>query len=112
MLCRNKYVLVLSSCVATCEVYFSIGVSCGGASEWYAICHNVWLLRRFADQGCGILRDGTFFLLQTFSRIEKHSMIIFPDLPHIEVEGVEVAEEITLTLRTTSPTAPCPSAAK
>ena len=36
-------------------------------------------------------------------------MIIFPDLPDVEVEGVEVAEEITLTLRTTSPTAPCPS---
>jgi transposase len=38
-------------------------------------------------------------------------MIIFPDLPNVEVEveGVEVAEEITLILRTTSPTAPCPS---
>jgi transposase len=36
-------------------------------------------------------------------------MIIFPDLPHMEVEGVEVAEEITLILRTTSPTASCPS---
>ena len=36
-------------------------------------------------------------------------MIIFPDLPDIEVEGVEVAEEITLTLRTTPPTASCPS---
>src|SRR6266566_2712994 len=36
-------------------------------------------------------------------------MIIFPDLPNIEGEGVEVAEEITLTLRTTSPTASCPS---
>src|SRR2546421_9431682 len=36
-------------------------------------------------------------------------MIIFPDLPNIEVEGVEVAEEITLTLRTISPTASCPS---
>jgi transposase len=36
-------------------------------------------------------------------------MIIFPDLAHVQVEGVEVAEEITLTLRTTSPTAPCPS---
>jgi transposase len=36
-------------------------------------------------------------------------MIIFPDLPHVQVEGVEGAEEITLTLRTTSPTAPCPS---
>jgi transposase len=36
-------------------------------------------------------------------------MIIFPDLPHIEVEGVEVAEEITLTLRTISPIASCPS---
>src|SRR5256885_16924052 len=36
-------------------------------------------------------------------------MLIFPDLPDIEVEGVEVAEEITLTLRTTSPTASCPS---
>ncbi len=36
-------------------------------------------------------------------------MIIFPDLPHIEVEGVEVAEEITLTLRTISPSASCPS---
>jgi transposase len=36
-------------------------------------------------------------------------MNIFPDLPNVEVEGVEVAEEITLTLRTTSPTAACPS---
>src|SRR6266700_1976466 len=36
-------------------------------------------------------------------------MIIFPDLPNVQVEGVEVAEEITLTLRTTSPTASCPS---
>src|SRR5215469_1497007 len=36
-------------------------------------------------------------------------MIIFPDLSQIEVEEVEVAEEITLTLRTTSPTASCPS---
>src|SRR5579864_3448168 len=36
-------------------------------------------------------------------------MIIFPDLPDIQVEEVEVAFEITLTLRTTSPTAPCPS---
>src|SRR5947208_15394747 len=36
-------------------------------------------------------------------------MIIFPDLPNIEVEGVEVVEGITLILRTTSPTASCPS---
>jgi len=36
-------------------------------------------------------------------------MIIFPDLPNVEVEGVEVAEEITLILHTTSPTASCPS---
>jgi len=36
-------------------------------------------------------------------------MIIFLDLPHIEVEGVEVAEEIRLSLRTTSPAAACPS---
>jgi transposase len=36
-------------------------------------------------------------------------MIIFPDLPDIEVEGIEIAEEITLTLRTVSPTAFCPS---
>lgn len=35
-------------------------------------------------------------------------MIIFLDLPNVQVEGVEVAEEITLTLRTTSPTGPCP----
>jgi transposase len=35
-------------------------------------------------------------------------MIIFPDLPNVQMEGVEVAEEITLTLRTTSPTASCP----
>src|SRR5713101_9663939 len=44
-----------------------------------------------------------------FSRTQRHPMIIFPDLPNVEVEGVEGAEEITLTLRTTSPTAPCPS---
>jgi transposase len=36
-------------------------------------------------------------------------MIIFLDLPDVEVEGVEVAEEIVLTLRTMSPTALCPS---
>lgn len=36
-------------------------------------------------------------------------MIIFPDLPDIEVEGVEEASEITLTLRTVSPMALCPS---
>jgi transposase len=36
-------------------------------------------------------------------------MIIFPDLPDIEVEEVEVAEEIRLSLRTTSSTASCPS---
>jgi transposase len=36
-------------------------------------------------------------------------MIIFPDFPDIEVEEVKVAEEITLTLRTVSPTAFCPS---
>src|SRR6266496_4857380 len=50
-----------------------------------------------------------FSLLLTFSRTKRHPMIIFPDLPHVEVEGVEVAEEIILTLRTTSPTASCPS---
>jgi transposase len=36
-------------------------------------------------------------------------MLIFPDLPDVQVEEVEVAFEITLTLRTTSPMAPCPS---
>src|SRR2546421_9712533 len=36
-------------------------------------------------------------------------MIIFLDLPEAQVEGVDVAEEITLPLRTTSPTASCPS---
>ena len=35
-------------------------------------------------------------------------IIIFPDLPAVEVEGVEEAEEITLILRTTSPTASLP----
>src|SRR6266516_1580486 len=50
-----------------------------------------------------------FSLLLTFSRTKRHPMIIFPDLPHVEMEGVEVAEEIILTLRTTSLTASCPS---
>ncbi len=36
-------------------------------------------------------------------------MIIFLDLPEVQFEGVDVAEEITLTLRTISPTASCPS---
>lgn len=36
-------------------------------------------------------------------------MLIFPDLPDVQVEEVEVAFEITLNLRTTSPVAPCPS---
>jgi transposase len=36
-------------------------------------------------------------------------MIIFPDIPNVEVEGIEAAEEITLTLRTVAPMALCPS---
>ena len=36
-------------------------------------------------------------------------MIIIPEFPEIQIEEVEVAEEIRLSLRTTSPTAPCPS---
>src|SRR5579864_2566498 len=44
-----------------------------------------------------------------FRGTNTHPMIIFPDLPDVEVERVEVAEEIILTLRTTSPTASCPS---
>ena len=36
-------------------------------------------------------------------------MIIIPEFPEIQVEEEEEAEDITLTLRTTSPTAPCPS---
>ena len=36
-------------------------------------------------------------------------MLIFLDLSNVQVEEVEIAEEIILTLRTTSPTAPCPS---
>jgi transposase len=36
-------------------------------------------------------------------------MIILPDFPDVQVEEVEVAFEIILTLRTTSPMAPCPS---
>lgn len=36
-------------------------------------------------------------------------MIIFLDLPEVQIEGVDVAEEITLTLHTTSPMASCPS---
>ena len=38
-----------------------------------------------------------------------NSLIIFPDLPEVLIEQVHVAEEIMLTLRTTSPTASCPS---
>jgi hypothetical protein len=36
-------------------------------------------------------------------------MIIFPDFPDIEVEEVEVAKEIRLSLHMTCPTASCPS---
>src|SRR5260221_7598900 len=50
-----------------------------------------------------------FSLLRRFSRTQRHPMIMFPDLPNVEVEGGEGDEQITLTLRATSPTAPCPS---
>src|SRR5260370_691874 len=40
---------------------------------------------------------------------KTYPMIIIPDFPEIQVEEVEVACEITLTLHTTSPTASCPS---
>src|SRR4051812_15310775 len=36
-------------------------------------------------------------------------MIIIPELPDVQVEEVEVASAITLTLRTTSETSSCPS---
>lgn len=45
----------------------------------------------------------------TFSRDQPNPMIIFLDLPEVQIEGVDVAEEITLALRTTSPMASCPS---
>ena len=35
--------------------------------------------------------------------------MIFPDLPEVDIEQVNVADEITLTLCTTSRTASCPS---
>jgi transposase len=38
-----------------------------------------------------------------------HLMIIIPDIPDVLIEQVEVADEITLTLRITSPTACCSS---
>ena len=37
-----------------------------------------------------------------------HAIIIFPDFPEVRIEQVQVAHEITLTLRTTSSTASCP----
>lgn len=36
-------------------------------------------------------------------------MIFFPDLPEVLIEQVNVAEEITLTMQITTPTASCPS---
>jgi hypothetical protein len=36
-------------------------------------------------------------------------MIIFPELSDGMVEQVQIADEITVTLRATSPTAPCPA---
>src|SRR5438105_15920233 len=44
-----------------------------------------------------------------FVKDKRNLMIIFPDLLDVEVEGIEAAEEITLTLHTVSPTALCPS---
>ncbi len=38
-----------------------------------------------------------------------HAIIIFPGLPEVRIEQVHVANEITLTLRTMSSTASCPS---
>src|SRR5712692_1275925 len=36
-------------------------------------------------------------------------MIFFPDLPDLLIEHVDIADEITLMLRTTSPTSSCPT---
>src|SRR6266487_3304920 len=36
-------------------------------------------------------------------------MILFPDLPDLLIEHVDIADEITLMLRTTSPTSSCPT---
>src|SRR5437868_890656 len=49
-----------------------------------------------------------FSPMLTFSRDQPNPMIIFLDLPDVQMEGIDVAEEITLTLRTTSPMASCP----
>jgi transposase len=50
-----------------------------------------------------------FSSLLTFSRNQPNPMIIFLDLPEVQIEGVDAAEEITLTLHTTSSMASCPS---
>src|SRR5260221_1958853 len=54
-------------------------------------------------------------LLNNFSKFTLfrgpilHLMILIPDIPNVLIEQVEVADEITLTLRPVSPTACCPS---
>jgi transposase len=50
-----------------------------------------------------------FSPMLTFSRDQPNPMNIFLDLPEVQIEGVDVAEEITLTLHTTSAMASCPS---
>jgi hypothetical protein len=67
------------------------------------------LLRNLADQGCGILDMEQFFQIFSFRGIISHPMIIIPDIPNIVIEDVSVADAITLAVRTTSPTACCPS---
>jgi transposase len=68
-----------------------------------------WILRNLADQGSDIRMHESVCQYLFFLKDDFHSMLIFSDLPEIEVEGVETAEEITLTLRTVSQRALCPS---
>jgi transposase len=66
-----------------------------------------WLLRNLGDAKCDILKIEQKF---HFSFLRVESMIIIPELfdQDLQVLQVTVADEITLTLCATSPTATCP----
>jgi transposase len=69
---------------------------------------NLWFSRSLADAKCGILKNKTNFFEQDSFLISFEPMTILPDLSDLVIEQVSISNDVTVTVRAASPTAPCP----
>ncbi len=64
--------------------------------------------RRLAAAKCGRLKNKTNFFEQDSFLISFEPMTILPDLSDLVIEQVSISNDVTVTVRAASPTAPCP----